>query len=156
MTELSKILVPVDFSEHSERALVYAKELARAFGARLHLTHVYPPTAYITPQMTPAPVLMPDFREQTQKAFEEYLARARRDYDVPLTGTLAEGTPHVEIVRVAKEIGADLIVMGTHGRSGLEHLLIGSVAERVIRGSDVPVITVPRPDAQTAVETMNV
>lgn len=145
MPTLSKFLVAVDFSEYSERALAFAEDLAASLGASIHLVHVYPLAAYVAPPMTPAPVLVGQFREQSEQAFREYLTRVRKEHGVPFEGTLAEGVPHEEIVKVAKSLGADLIVMGTHGRSGIEHLLLGSVAERVIRVAGIPVLTVPKP-----------
>jgi nucleotide-binding universal stress UspA family protein len=144
MPNVGKVLVPVDFSEHSDRALTYATGLAKGFGATLHLVHVYPASAYIAPPLLPGPVIIGQFRDQSQKAFDEFLERARRDHCIEITGTLLEGVPHVEILRLATELQADLIVMGTHGRTGIEHLLLGSIAERVVRSSEVPVITVPR------------
>ena len=145
MPTITKILIPVDFSEHSERALTYASDLARSLGATAHLVHVYPTTVYVAPPMIPGPVVFGQFRDESQRAFDELLQRARAEHSIELTGSLLEGVPHVEILRCAKDVAADLIVMGTHGRTGIEHLLLGSVAERVVRGSPVPVITVPQP-----------
>ncbi len=147
MPKVEKVLVPVDFSEHSERALAYATGFARSFGASLHLVHVYPASAFVAPPLLPGPIVVGQFRDQSQKAFDEFLARAKREHDVEIHGSLREGIPYQEILRVVSEVQADLIVMGTHGRTGIEHLLLGSVAERVVRNSDVPVITVPRPAA---------
>lgn len=143
MPAVTKILVPIDFSECSERALKVGLEMAKAFGASVHVVHVYPASAYVAPPLVPGPVLVGQFRDQSQKAFEEYLARIKNEHGVAIPGTLLEGVPHAEIVRLASELGADLIVMGTHGRTGLEHLLLGSVAERVLRTSTIPVLTVP-------------
>jgi nucleotide-binding universal stress UspA family protein len=145
MFNISKILVPVDFSEYSERALSYATEIAGKFGASLHIVHVYPTQMYIAPPLMTGPVLIGQFRDQSQKDFDEYLAKARSQHAVPMTGSLLEGVPDTEIVGAAKDVKADLIVMGTHGRTGIDHLLLGSVAERVVRRSEVPVITVPAP-----------
>lgn len=147
MTNITKILVPIDFSEHSERALSYAVELAKIYGATLHVVHVYPASAYVAPPLLPGPVIVGQFRDQSQKAFDDFLARAQREHAVEMTGTLLEGVPHAEILRAAKDGGASLIVVGTHGRTGIEHLLLGSVAERVLRGAEVPVLTVPRASA---------
>jgi len=143
LLRLTKILVPIDFSECSERALEVAFELAKAFGAEVHIAHVYPPSAYVAPPLVPGPVMIGQFRDQSQQAFDEYRSKLSRDRGTPIAGTLLEGTPHVEIVKHATELGADLIAMGTHGRTGVEHLLIGSVAERVIRTAQMPVLTVP-------------
>ena len=144
MPKVTKVLVPVDFSEHSEKALAYAVDLAKSFRAAVHLVHVYPTSAYAAPPLIPGPIVVGQFRDESQRVFDELMARAKREYSPDLTGTLCEGVPHVEILRCASDIRADMIVMGTHGRTGFEHLLLGSVAERVVRGSTVPVLTVPR------------
>jgi nucleotide-binding universal stress UspA family protein len=144
MFQARSILVPVDFSEFSERALRYAIWLGKQLGASVSLVHVYPIAVYAAPPMLGASVPMGNFREQAQKALEELMERVGKDTDAKLQGQTCEGVAHREIQRVAQEQGADLIVMGTHGRSGLEKLLMGSVAERVIRTSHVPVIAVPR------------
>jgi len=142
MPTVSRVLVPIDFSEHSEKALAYAVELAKGLGAKVHLVHVYPITAYAAPPLLPGPVVFAQFRDESQRVFEELMTRVKRDYSSELTGSLKEGVPHVEILRCASDIGADMIVMGTHGHTGIEHLLLGSVAERVVRGARVPVLTV--------------
>jgi nucleotide-binding universal stress UspA family protein len=144
MLNVTKVLVPVDFSEHSERALAYAVDLAKSFRAAVHLVHVYPIMAYAAPPLIPGPIVVGQFRDESQRVFDELMTRAKREYSPDLTGTLCEGVPHVEILRCASDVHADMIVMGTHGRTGFEHLLLGSVAERVVRGSTVPVLTVPR------------
>jgi nucleotide-binding universal stress UspA family protein len=143
MPKVSKILVPIDFSEHSEKALAYAVDLARALGSTVHLVHVYPITAYAAPPLLPGPMVFAQFRDESQRVFGELMTRVKRDYSADLTGSLKEGVPHVEILRCASELGIDMIVMGTHGHTGIEHLLLGSVAERVVRGAKVPVLTVP-------------
>lgn len=144
MPRVTKILVPIDFSECSERALDVGLEMAKAFGASVQVVHVYPASAYVAPPLVPGPVLVGQFRDQSQKAFEEYLGRMKaRHAGSEIPGTLLEGVPHVEIIRLAGEVGSDLIVMGTHGRTGVEHLLLGSVAERVLRTAPMPVLTVP-------------
>jgi len=145
MRKVSKILVPLDFSEHAEAALAYAVGLAKGFGAAVHLVHVYPVTTYAAPPLLPGPVVVGQFRDESQRVFDELMTRVKRDYSPDISGSLREGVPHVEILRCASDIGADMIVMGTHGHTGLEHLLLGSVAERVVRGAQVPVLTVPRP-----------
>jgi nucleotide-binding universal stress UspA family protein len=145
MPGVNKILVPVDYSEHSKTAVQFARDLATAYGAVLHFVHVFPATAIVPPPLVPAPVLTIDVREENQRTFSEFLSSAKRDLGVDVEGTLREGTPHLEILRLAAEVGADIIVLGTHGRTGIEHLLLGSVAERVVRNSTLPVITVPSP-----------
>ncbi|HEX4335130.1 MAG TPA: universal stress protein [Polyangiaceae bacterium] len=143
MPKVSKILVPIDFSPHSEMALAYAVDLAKSLGSRVHLVHVYPVTAYAAPPLMPGPVVFAQFRDESQRVFGELMTRVKREYSADLEGTLKEGVPHVEILRCASDLGVDMIVMGTHGHTGIEHLLLGSVAERVVRGAKVPVLTVP-------------
>jgi nucleotide-binding universal stress UspA family protein len=143
MAALNKILVPVDYSDHSRRAVHFARDLATAFGASLHFVHVFPPAAFVSPPLVPAPVITGDVKVESRRGFEDYLATARSELGVDVSGTLREGVPHLEILEAAKALGADLIVLGTHGKTGIEHLLLGSVAERVVRHATVPVITVP-------------
>jgi len=112
-----------------------------SFAAAVHVVHVFPESVQLGPPLVPGPVLVGQLRDLGRQAFDDYLVRARARG--PAEATLAEGVPHVEIVRLAGEIGADLVVMGTHGRTGLQHVLLGSVAERVVRSSPVPVLVVP-------------
>lgn len=143
---LKKIICPVDFSEPSERALAQAVSLAKLNEAELTiLTVVQPMPATIggegtlLSELRPLPDLMAD-------TAQEYLAKMRERYcgDILERTDLqvAVGIPFVEIVRAAREAEADLIVMGSHGRTGLEHLLIGSVAERVVRKAPCSVLVV--------------
>jgi nucleotide-binding universal stress UspA family protein len=144
MANVTKLLVPVDFSDFSERALAVAADVAQKFGATIHLVHVYPAAAYVAPPLIAGPVVIGQFRDESQRVFDEFVNRVKGELKVPLTSSLLEGVPHVEILRCASDVKADMIVMGTHGRTGIDHLLLGSVAERVVRGSTVPVLTVPR------------
>jgi nucleotide-binding universal stress UspA family protein len=136
MVRFRKILVPTDFSPTSDVALDYAREIAGRFGASLHLLHV------LEEQLMPGPF-----------AFEEAKARltrrmARREGDVAAASAQVVGGRGADtIIDYAEELGIDLIVMGTHGRTGLAHLLIGSVAERVLRSAPCPVLTVRMPVA---------
>lgn len=143
MSEVKRILAPVDFSENSEAALKFAISLAQRLGAAVHLLHVLPTPVYGAPPFTPvvAPVPDPKYREECTKALNELAATHSSGVDV--TQEVVEGTAHVEIGRLAGERKADMIVMGTHGRTGLQRLLLGSVAERVVRTATVPVLTVP-------------
>jgi nucleotide-binding universal stress UspA family protein len=143
MAALKQILVPIDYSDHSTQAARFGRDLATAFGAKLHFVHVFPTAGMVAPPLVPAPVVPGQVREASQRGFDDFLATARRELGVEIAGTHREGIPHTEILSLAEEIGADLIVLGTHGRTGIGHLLLGSVAERVIRRAPVPVITVP-------------
>ncbi|GIW80871.1 MAG: universal stress protein UspA [Gemmatales bacterium] len=135
MYEVRTILCPMDFSAHSRAALSLAASLARDHDARLIVVHVMPPPLAYDEVATPLP-------------YSFYEAKVRDELegsgidDVPVAITLVEGDPAGEILRVAEETSADLIVMGTHGRTGLSRALMGSVAETVLRKAGCPVLTV--------------
>ncbi len=138
---LGNILVPVDFSDCSDKAVEYAVSFARQFGARILLLHVVQP--YIpAPEMTniDTDVLNSGAREGAEKE----LAKLAKSLDPALAveTELRFGNPHVEIVQAAKEDNADLIIIPTHGRSGLAHLFLGGTAERVVRHAGCPVLVV--------------
>ena len=130
---IRKILCPLDFSENSEHALLYARALAQANGAELLLLHVVElPLSYLAPDA----VLPADILERQREACVQNLTTitAAVRQDLPHTDwLLEEGNPFPRIIEVARQHAVDLIVMGTHGRRGFERLLVGSVAEHVIR-----------------------
>lgn len=133
----SKILFPTDFSTVSDSALRYATSLARDSGATLLVAHVEEPAmAYGGGEMYYG-VLYPD-TDALKKMLEEVKPT---DPAVACEHWLLTGTPAEEIVRLAEQEHVDLIVMATHGRSGLKHLLMGSVAENVVRKASCPVLT---------------
>ena len=144
MTPIRRILVPTDFSQMADRALDLALEMARAFGAQLTLVHVTAPVMVLPPplELVPIPTLFPDMPRRINDELEARTTRARQAGIASESQTLS-GNPHVEIVRHAGEIKADLIVMGTHGRSGISHAVLGSVAERVVHRAPCPVLIVP-------------
>ena len=144
MSSIERILVPVDFSETSDRALAQAMALAPRLGATVHLVHVWDLPAYTLPDGSVFYALeaATEVERGLQKSLDERISRFG-GHEVAITGSLRRGAPHHEIVEAAKEQRADLIVIGTHGRTGIARLLIGSVAERVVRTSPVPVLTVP-------------
>lgn len=146
--QVKTILVPVDFSAGSDAAVEWAQALASCFGARLVAVHVVDtsasamiggPGGVLAP---PPPATMYDeLRREAREAMDRLSAR--------LAGAetmIREGSPRQEILNAARETSADLIVMGTHGRTGLAHLLFGSVAEHIVRHAPVPVFTVRRPE----------
>ena len=146
MTSIHNILVPVDFSEHSEKALDFAIRLAKGLGARIELLHCYP----INPGgISPYGILIPEnldreVRDAASARMSEWREKAvEAGLDVDLTLTAA--FPSEAISATAEEHGTDLIVMGTRGLTGLGHILLGSVAERVVRKSFCPVMTVRHP-----------
>jgi universal stress protein A len=142
---MQRILVAVDFSEYSQRALDDAVALARKFGAELHLVHCYEVQA-VEAMGTPYGVVVPESYERAIR--EAAVARLTEWRDkVTAQGVRAEqhlviDRPSQGIVTLAEKLPADLIVVGTYGLTGLKHVLLGSVAERVIRRAPCPVLTV--------------
>ncbi len=149
MIDLHRILVPTDFSKSSANALTYGVAFASRFGAELHLLHVVQDLALFIPEaVMVSPPMMPPV-EQFVSAARVALDRAVQELAVPdvrVIPEVAEGTPFEEIVRFARDKDIDLIVMGTHGHTGLAHLLMGSVAEKVVRRAPCPVLTVRHPE----------
>jgi nucleotide-binding universal stress UspA family protein len=141
---IRSILVPIDFSVHSKNALKYAVPLAEKFGASLHLVYVVEPTIYPA-DLGFGQVVLPGVEEELREKGEGELdALMRREIGSRLKATTAvrTGNPHQEILREAEEKGVDLIVVATHGHSGVEHMLFGSTADRIVRRSKVPVLTI--------------
>ncbi len=140
---IQKILAPIDFSDPSQHALSYAKDLAAALGATLHVLYVEDDpilTAHTTAQSYRDEATAKVAARYEQVVSPEDRAQLRAEFAV------REGRAFVEIVRYAREQDMDLIVMGTHGRRAISHMLLGSVAENVVRTSFCPVLTVRRPD----------
>jgi nucleotide-binding universal stress UspA family protein len=147
MPEIKKILSPVDFSETSQAALRYAIDMASRVGASIEIIHAFTPPSFALPDgaIMAQPGYLAEVSNELQKSLDE-LVRRYSGRGVPIEARLLEGFAAAEVTRVAEEDGIDLIVMGTHGRTGLKHFLLGSVAERVVRTSTVPVLTVPKAD----------
>ena len=149
MIDLHRILVPTDFSKYSANAVTYAAAFADKFGAELVVLHVVQDLALFIPEaVLIAPVMTPPL-EQFKAAAQAALEKVVRDMN--LTGLkvqteIASGVPFAEIIRVARAQNVDLIVMGTHGHTGLAHMLLGSVAEKVVRKAPCPVLTVRHPE----------
>ncbi len=137
-----RILVPTDGSEEMRCVLAHAGELAEAHGAELHVVYVINSSTYASLPMETSWEGVSDMLEDEGESALEDARRVMKGYDVSLTTHLLEGPPSKEIVRYAELDDFDLIVMGTHGRGGIDRLLLGSVAERVVRASTVPVLTV--------------
>ena len=147
MMNLQRILHPTDFSEHAAHALRYACELADRFDAELHLVHVLEVHVSSTPQFGMGLALPTNVHESEedvlrglQQLLEPEWAASHR-----IARAALQGSPFVEIIRYAREHEIDMVVLSTHGRTGLAHMLMGSVAERVVRKSPCPVLTV-RPE----------
>jgi len=148
MIELKRILVPTDFSEPSAAAVKYAKAFAEAFGASLHVLHVLEDPFIFAPT-SEGYAAPPEFYADMEKNARDRLGTVLSDADLKKLKTqlaLKKGSPFVEIVRYAKSEDIDLIVMGTHGRGPIAHMLMGSVAERVVRKAPCPVLTVRNPE----------
>lgn len=153
MIKLRSILCPTDFSEFSERAVRYACELADKFGADLHLVNVLQDYDAIAPATGDTFAPFADWLPQLQKQSEEQLAKLPAPEwsgKLKVHRTTRVGAPIDEIVKYAKEHNVDLIVQGTHGRRGIKHMLLGSVAENIVRYAPCPVLTVRNPEHQAA------
>ena len=144
-----RICCPIDFSDASRAAMEVAADLARRNGGELTLLHAYPIPGYTFPDgsVVASPKMMQDLADQATRHVEEWRAEAERLGAPRVAALTAVGEPAAEIVALAAEQKMDLLVLGTHGRTGLEHALMGSVAERVVRRARCPVLTV-HPAAQ--------
>jgi nucleotide-binding universal stress UspA family protein len=142
VAQIRRILVGIDFSAASQRALDVAIELAKRSGASLLLLHVYQVPGFAFPEtVVPAPPdLLDRMVDDNRRALEAWADRARAA-GVDAAADQVAGAAATEIVERARR-GFDLVVVGTHGRTGLRHVLLGSVAERVVRHCDVPVLSV--------------
>jgi nucleotide-binding universal stress UspA family protein len=143
--KLQNICVPVDFSETSAAALTYGKALANAFGAKLHLLHVL--VNWVPEGDFPvSPQLYVELEQSARKQLESQLSeedRAKYQAQLELVHGMSE---FVEIIRYAREKNIDLLVLGTHGRGAIAHMLMGSVAEKIVRKAPCPVLTVRHPE----------
>jgi nucleotide-binding universal stress UspA family protein len=148
--KIRQILAPTDFSASSKQAVACAYELAQRFGARLVLLHVIEELPSYIGFIPPggAAMLLDDLERQAHLDLVEVLPKTEAA-EVEVTHQVVVGSPSHEIVRVAAAEKVDLIVIATHGRTGLSHLLMGSVAERVVRTAPCPVMTI-RPAAVAA------
>ncbi|MCX8021999.1 MAG: universal stress protein [Syntrophorhabdaceae bacterium] len=138
-----KILCPLDFSDYTDEIVKYGVSIAKKFDSTLHLLHVIPNLNYFSPYesfLTPENlvVLEKNIEREIKKDFDKVIEKI----DIPVKTSIRTGIAFVEIIDYARTEGIDLIVMGTHGRSGIEHILIGSVAEKVVRKSACPVLTI--------------
>jgi nucleotide-binding universal stress UspA family protein len=140
MFPIHTILHPTDFSDYSTAALRMAEALARDYGARLVVLHVMPPPPVVAGEMG---AYIPELEDPT--ALWDRLNALQPEGSICVERFLVKGEPATEIVNMARGEKADLLVMGTHGRSGLGRLLMGSVAEWVMRKAPCPVLTVKMP-----------
>ncbi len=145
-----RICCPIDFSDASHAAMEVAADLARRCGASLVLLHAYPIPGYTFPDgsVVASPRMMQELADQAQKHLEEWRVEAEQLVGAPrVRAEKAVGEPAAEIVSFARSAGVDLLVLGTHGRTGLQHALLGSIAERVVRKAHCPVLSVRPPAA---------
>lgn len=145
MIEIRTILAPTDFSAHAAASVRYACALAEKFGAALHLLHVLNEVVPVGPDPMLAPVFVPDFYRESEAAARQALGTVL----APGWGRPASvetfirwGTPVEAVIDHAAKHAIDLVVIATHGRTGLSHILLGSVAERIVREAPCPVLTI--------------
>ena len=146
-----EILVPTDGSDTSKRAIEHAVDLASKYDARVHALYVVDTSVYATLE-TGAEMVMEALEEEGEAAVKAVEDAAAAD-GVEVITEVTTGSAHDAIMEYAADNDVDLIVMGTHGRTGLDRYLLGSVTERTVRASDVPVLTVRMADDEGVAET---
>jgi len=150
MIAIKKILVPTDFSEPSDAALTYGRELAGRFDATVHVLHVtqsiYLQALGAESFAAMAPQLEAEIEETARKQLDQLLIDSDKSGPPTKSALVISSAPALAIVDYAIENNIDLIVMGTHGRRALAHMVMGSVAERVVRTAPCPVLTVRHPE----------
>ena len=148
MIDIKSILAPTDFSTHAEHALKYAGELAKNLKAKMYVLHV---AEYSNVGGDPdaTELLIPNYIPELEKKGKDQLdqiTRRLREVGVDAHSVFVAGRAYQDIARMAKELNVDLIVLGTHGRTGFSHLFFGSTAEKVVRLCPCPVLTVKHTD----------
>lgn len=146
-TTIKKVLVPIDFSDYSKSALKYAVNFAKSFNAEIILIYVVEPVIY-PPDFSMGQIAMPSITtEWDDRAKDELqkLATSEITEIANVKSIIKTGKPFVEIIETAKEENIDLIIIATHGHSGVEHILFGSTAEKVVRKAPCPVLTLREP-----------
>lgn len=147
MINIKKVLLPTDFSENSNYAFDYAVGLAQKLNARLYVLHVIheliDTTGFYIPNIS-LDQLQKDLEKGAEEMMDKFCGERMGDFkDYERMNVI--GLPHIEILSVAKEKGIDMIVMGTHGRTGIDRVLFGSTAEKVLKKAPCPVLTVRHP-----------
>ena len=147
MINIKKVLFPTDFSENSNYAFDYAVGLAQKLNARLYVLHVIheliDTTGFYIPNIS-LDQLQKDLEKGAEEMMDKFCGERMGDFkDYEPMNVI--GLPHIEILSVAKEKGIDMIVMGTHGRTGIDRVLFGSTAEKVLKKAPCPVLTVRHP-----------
>ncbi|MCF6157681.1 MAG: universal stress protein [wastewater metagenome] len=145
MISIKNILCPIDYSIYSEKALDYAIEIAERYQSKLILMHVLDIRVYDIHESELYGVGVMD-NDTIERLKDKMLNYVKEDIGsrIPIEAVVVQGIPFIEIVKAAEEYQIDLIVMGTHGRTGISHALMGSIAEKVVRKSPCPVLTVKR------------
>ena len=145
--EIKKVLVPIDFSDYSKAALRYAVSFAKMFKAEMILVYVVEPVIY-PPDFSMGQIAIPSVNtEWDVKAKEELnkLASNEIPKEIKVTTLIKTGKPFLEIIDTAAELDTDIIIIATHGHTGVEHILFGSTAEKVVRKAPCPVLTLREP-----------
>ncbi len=145
--DISKVLVPIDFSDYSKNALKYAVNFVRHFQAQLYLVYVVEPVIY-PPDFSMGQIAIPSVDlEMDKRAIDELnkLAGHEIPAGIKVKSIVKTGKPFVEIIEIAEEEDIDLIIIATHGHTGMEHILFGSTAEKVVRKAPCPVLTLREP-----------
>ena len=137
-----RILVPTDGSEGTRGAVEHAIDLALTDDATLHAVHVVDTTVGVDDSVAG---VFDALEDAGRSAIDDVVSQAKAAGVDTIEGAVAQGTPHRALLDYAAENGVDIVVMGTHGRTGVDRYLLGSVTEKVVRLSDVPVLTVPLP-----------
>ena len=144
MIQIKRILVPSDFSEPARKALVYAVEFAKAYEAEIILCHVMEPPIYpvsISVGAVSVPPIGDEMRQHTKEQLE-LLRTTEIGSKIASRIAVAEGKPFLEIVQLARSEGVDMIIISTHGHTGLKHVLVGSTTEKIVRKAPCPVLCV--------------
>lgn len=147
MEQIKKILVPIDFSDYSKNALKYATQFAKQFNAKIYLIYVVEPMIYPA-DFSMGQVAIPSTDIDLHSRAEEELTKLSKDIvsgNLQVEILIKTGKPFVEIIETASANDIDLIIIATHGHTGVEHLLFGSTAEKVVRKAPCPVLTLREP-----------
>jgi len=147
---MKRILYPTDFSELSLHAIPYVRELAKAFSGSVYCLHVvdeaYQTWAPIGPESVPITVPMEELATIASEQMTKFVSEHLDGLAPPAETNVVVGRPFVEIIAAARQWQADVIVMSTHGRGAISHMLLGSTTEKVVRKSPCPVMTIRDPD----------
>jgi len=145
--DIKKVLVPIDFSDYSKSSLRYAVNFAKQFNAEIYLIYVVEPVIY-PPDFSMGQIAIPSVNaewDERAKVELDNLAKTEIPEGVNVKTILKSGKPFLEIIDTASEENIDLIIIATHGHSGVEHILFGSTAEKVVRKAPCPVLTLREP-----------